>query len=178
MARAMEIARAAKSFYDAWQRRGEKGTYLAMHERDSLFDMLKEPIEDTPVVAVAAVIIRDGEFLMSRRTWGFCKGQWQFPGGGLKWGKSFDDSVRDEVEEETGMTVERTKFITLYNRIIPEENHHYVVAFLRVWASGEPKTMEPDKNTDWEWVPIRAVRSIDALEPIKWLVRDYGPDFT
>ena len=176
MAREGEIVRMAQQFKRAWGRRGMQGTYLAIHERDRLFEALDEPVEKIPVVASVAVVIREGKLLMALRKDGYCQNQYAVPGGGLHWGATFEVSASDELWEEAGMHAHTAKLLKVYNRVVLEEDHHYVVAFVRIHAHGEPVNVEPDKHGPWEWFDLKDLPE-NTLPPIKWLVRDYGPDF-
>ena len=60
-----------------------------------------------PVVVAAAVVIREGRVLLTRRAEGqHLAGMWEFPGGKLEGGESPEAAVVRECREECGITVE------------------------------------------------------------------------
>ncbi len=48
----------------------------------------------------AAVIERDGLFLSTQRGYGSFKGKWEFPGGKIEEGETYDESLKREIYEE------------------------------------------------------------------------------
>lgn len=72
---------------------------------------------ESPVVVVAAVVERDGRFLLTRRLEGtHLAGTWEFPGGKCDPGETHEDCLAREMREElavevtTGELVLRTIF--------------------------------------------------------------------
>jgi len=58
------------------------------------------------VVVTAAVVLRDGFFLVTRRPRGVhLEGYWEFPGGKCEPGETHEDCLRREIEEELGVDV-------------------------------------------------------------------------
>ena len=60
-----------------------------------------------PVLVAAAVVIRDGAVLLTRRAQGqHLAGMWEFPGGKLEAGESPEEALVRECREECGIEVE------------------------------------------------------------------------
>lgn len=59
-------------------------------------------------VAAYAVVIRDGQILLARSPAPGGTSEWVLPGGGMEHGEDPYDTVRREVEEETGHLIEVT----------------------------------------------------------------------
>lgn len=98
------------------------------------------------------MIIKDGKVLMSKRKARHGAGEYQFPGGHLKFGESFEECAIREVQEEAGITIEDIEFQFLANIKGIYKGKHYVHIGLKAdWKNGIPKTMEPNKSTDWDW---------------------------
>jgi 8-oxo-dGTP diphosphatase len=58
----------------------------------------------TPVLVTAAVIERDGAFLLTRRLEGtHLEGHWEFPGGKCEAGESLEQCLARELREELGV---------------------------------------------------------------------------
>ena len=77
-------------------------------------------------------------------------GDWTLPGGELDFGETFEEGAIREVKEETGIDIEDPEVISVHNN--KNEHAHFVTLTLKVdkWE-GEPKVMEPDEITKWEW---------------------------
>ena len=60
-----------------------------------------------PIVVVAAVIERNGEFLVAKRLKGtHLAGCWEFPGGKVHEGEAREDALRREIVEELNTTID------------------------------------------------------------------------
>lgn len=87
---------------------------------------------DRPVLGVGALIFDDRRrILLIRRGGEPLKGWWSLPGGVLETGETVIQGVCREVLEETGLTVEPVRFLTIFERIIPDSSgraeYHYVL---------------------------------------------------
>src|SRR5580692_5066309 len=104
---------------------------------------MQREFPSAPLVAVGAVIVKDGRVLLVRRGTAPLKGHWTLPGGLLELGESLHEGVVREVREETGLTVEPLELIELLERIHREESRiqfHYVIAdYLCRVIGGEAK---------------------------------------
>jgi 8-oxo-dGTP diphosphatase len=80
-------------------------------------------------------------------------GTWTFPGGKLDYGESFEDGVRRELKEETGMELGRVKLICVSNE--KNEYAHYVtLGFFSEYFNGDPQVKEPDEIVEWGWFSL------------------------
>ena len=61
--------------------------------------------ESAPIVVTAAVIERNGKYLVSRRM-REDENVWEFPGGKVEQGETLEQSLQREISEELGMDVE------------------------------------------------------------------------
>jgi 8-oxo-dGTP diphosphatase len=106
-----------------------------------------------PFIGVAALVCRDGQFLMQQRKGAHGEGTWSTPGGHLEFGETFQECAAREVKEETGMEIRNIRIGAVTNDIFKEDNKHYVTIWLvSDWKSGEPSITEPDKCIDQKWV--------------------------
>jgi 8-oxo-dGTP diphosphatase len=59
-------------------------------------------------VSIKGLLVRDGKLMMVDDFAGIRSrekgGEWELPGGGLDFGENFQDGLRREIKEETGMT--------------------------------------------------------------------------
>jgi 8-oxo-dGTP diphosphatase len=92
------------------------------------------------IVVVAAVIERDGKFLVARRLKDtHLAGLWEFPGGKVDRGETLEEALRREITEElgTGITDARTIFHTAHS--YPERIVE--LYFYRAGLSDEPRPL-------------------------------------
>jgi 8-oxo-dGTP diphosphatase len=100
------------------------------------------------IVVVAAVIERDGRFLVARRLTGtHLAGYWEFPGGKVQCGETQQGALQREISEElnTGVSNARKIFHTAHSypeRIV--ELHFY-----RAELTGEP---QPVLGQELRWI--------------------------
>jgi ADP-ribose pyrophosphatase YjhB (NUDIX family) len=77
-------------------------------------------------------------------------GEWSLPGGKLDWGESFEDGAIREVKEETDLDIQNPKVISVHN-CKNEHAQFMTVGLVAGSYTGEPKVMEPDEMTEWDW---------------------------
>jgi 8-oxo-dGTP diphosphatase len=101
-----------------------------------------------PVVVVAAVIERDGRFLLTLRPRGtHLEGHWEFPGGKVHRPETHDEALRRELHEELGIAAcvgEKVHEVTHAYADKTVELHFYACTF-----DGEPAPMV---GQDMRWV--------------------------
>lgn len=103
---------------------------LKKYESDFIPSALYDQIMQLmPIPSVEAVIVIEGSLLFLRRKNNPAIGQWWFPGGRIHRGESFDETLRREVKEETGLEVESYRFIKAYSRVFPQR-HDITIAYL------------------------------------------------
>ena len=74
------------------------------------------------IVVAAAVVIQDGQVLLTRRAEGqHLAGMWEFPGGKLEEGEAPESTVVRECREECGIDVEVTDILDVTHHRYPEK---------------------------------------------------------
>jgi len=103
-----------------------------------------------PVVVAAAVIIRDGRVLLTRRAAGqHLAGLWEFPGGKLEDGESPEAALVRECEEECGIEVEVAGILEVTHHRYPDKE--VLLLFYRCeLRAGEVRHLQV---ADHAWVP-------------------------
>ena len=96
----------------------------------------------TPFVGVGAIIIKDGRVLLIKRGHPPLAGEWSIPGGVLEVGETLRQAAVREAFEETGLTVETSDLLGVYDRVLRDDagkcRYHYVlVDFLCRRISGD-----------------------------------------
>jgi 8-oxo-dGTP diphosphatase len=108
--------------------------------------------KERPEVGIGVCVIKDGKVLLGKRKNSHGGGSWSFPGGHLEMYETWEDCAKREVLEEADLRIKNTKFAGVTNDFFPEEDKHYVTLFIiAYYDSGELKTMEPEKCSDWNW---------------------------
>ena len=100
------------------------------------------------IVVVAAVIERDGHFLLSLRPAGtHLAGQWEFPGGKCDPHETHAEALRRELHEELDIVAEVGALVHTVTHAYPERT--VALHFYRCTYAGEPKGMI---GQDVRWV--------------------------
>ena len=128
--------------------------------------------------SIYAVIIEDEKILLSKQWDGY-----DFPGGAIEFGETFEEALKRETKEETGLIVEPRELITCENSFFKlPSNGKYVQSILMYFfakrVSGELTTKYFDetekKYADMpEWIPVAQVKNLkfynsaDSIKIIK-----------
>ena len=106
-----------------------------------------------PVVGVGGVVVRHGRVLLIRRGKEPLYGRWVVPGGTVELGETLEEAVVREMEEETGLRVEPSEVLTVFDRIQREGervvSHYVIVDFLCRWRSGEARAASDALEVAW-----------------------------
>jgi|SRR5579862_2571352 len=90
---------------------------------------------DRPFIGVGAIIVEDGRVLLVKRGHPPLAGEWSIPGGVLEVGETLREAAIREALEETGLTVEPTTLLGVYDRILRDADgrtlYHYVLIDFR-----------------------------------------------
>jgi ADP-ribose pyrophosphatase YjhB (NUDIX family) len=120
----------------------------------------------THAVAVAGVVVDDaGRVLVVQRR---DNGRWEAPGGVLELGETFEQGVRREVEEETGVDVEVQRLTGVYKNM---KRGVVALVFRCRPIGGTLRETEESQQVEWltapevhkRLMPAFAVRIEDAL---------------
>ena len=102
----------------------------------------------TPIVVVAAIIERDGRFLVTLRPDGtHLAGHWEFPGGKVHHSETHVEALRREVFEELDCVVDVGELAHTVTHAYPEKTVQ--LFFYRCALNGEPK---PIIGQQMQWV--------------------------
>lgn len=122
-------------------------------------------------VGVAAVVHRDGQFLLIRRGKSPSRGLWAFPGGSILPGEPLVAAAIRELAEETGVTGADCRVLAAIDVIAPAAAavpyHFVLVPVLMRWTAGEPVAADDAEAAGW-FTP-EAMRDLDTV-PTLWAV--------
>jgi len=95
-----------------------------------------------PVMEVAAgLVIREGRLLIAQRPSGsHLAGLWEFPGGKLNPGETWENCLARELDEELGIQIDFVRWFSEVIHRYPERTVHLRFGIGR-WVSGEPQTL-------------------------------------
>jgi 8-oxo-dGTP diphosphatase len=86
---------------------------------------------DRPLLGVGAIIVRDDQILLVRRSNPPMQGEWSIPGGLVETGETTREAIIREVREETGLDIEVVKLAEVFERIVRDPDsrvqYHYVL---------------------------------------------------
>lgn len=99
---------------------------------------------------------------------------WTFPGGKLEYGESFEEGIKRETLEETGIDLKEIKIICV-NQDKNEHAHFVTIGFLSENCETQPKIMEPDKITEWKWFDLNDLPK-NMYFPSTKLLENYKQD--
>ena len=119
------------------------------------------------IVVTAAVVERDGAFLLTRRLDGtHLAGHWEFPGGKLHAGETLQECLVREIREELDAEVRVGPEILATSHDYPERSIE--LRFFRCTLESEPR---PTMGQEMRWVPLAELASVQLPPADDELVR-------
>jgi 8-oxo-dGTP diphosphatase len=119
---------------------------------------MKREYPESPLVGVGAVIVDhrtdENHVLLIRRGTAPLLGEWSLPGGLLECGEPLREGAAREALEETGLLVEPSEMLGVYERVIGGDDgrvrYHYVlIDFLCRPVGGELKAGSDAAEARW-----------------------------
>ena len=135
---------------------------------------MQREFPEVPLVGVGAIIIEDSRILLVKRAHPPLQAEWSIPGGVLEVGELVREAAIREAREETGLTVEPSDLLGVYDRILrnPEQRvqYHYVlIDFLCRRVAGDLSAASDAAEVRWfsrEELPLLGLAE-DTLEVIQ-----------
>ncbi len=114
---------------------------------------MKREFPERPVVSVGAVILRDDQVLLVKRGVQPSAGLWSIPGGAIELGETPEEALVREVREETGLDVEPTLLVDVYNYIFEDHErvqfHYVIIDYLCEHVAGSPRAGSDVSEARW-----------------------------
>lgn len=133
-----------------------------------------------PGVGVGVMILKNNRVLLGQRHFDPVKasselhgeGTWTMPGGKLDFHEGLKEAALREVFEETGIKAKNLEAISVSNEIVPDK-HFVTIGFLCNDFEGEPRVMEPDEITRWDWFDLNSLPS-NIFPPSAKIIKNYS----
>ena len=127
----------------------------------------------TPILAVSAAIIRDGNVLIVRRARPPAGGLYTLPGGGVEVGETLIEAVVREVREETALAIEPVGLAGYREAIARDgdgriERHFVILPFAARWIAGEP--MLNDELSEAMWLDPSEIAGLNTTAGLAEIV--------
>jgi len=132
-------------------------------------------------VAITAIIVKDGKFLITRRspTKKRFPGKWTVPGGKLEskdyldlpkdtefyWYNVLERTLRREVKEEVGLDIDNVEYLTSLATVHNDGSPSLVISCIADFAGGEA-VLQKEESDAFAWVSLQEARSYDLLDGI------------
>ncbi|HDM26947.1 MAG TPA: NUDIX domain-containing protein [Candidatus Bathyarchaeota archaeon] len=126
-----------------------------------------------PVLAVAAIIVDNGEILLVKRANEPARGKWSPPGGVVELGESLVDAVRREVREECGLEIEVDGLLDVVEVVRRDSKgrirfHYVILDYLAHPTGGELRPGEDASEV--RWIPLRELENYEITQSLRKLV--------
>jgi 8-oxo-dGTP diphosphatase len=123
-----------------------------------------------PFAGVGAVIICNGKILLEKRKGEPGRGKWAIPGGLVELGETVEHTLMREVEEETGLEVEKPELIDVVSNVIVDKNskikYHFVIVDYFVRLEGGTLKASDDA-AELRWITFDDVESYDLTKSFR-----------
>jgi len=115
---------------------------------------VKREYPNRPILAVGAVVVRDGRVLLTKRGREPGRGLWSLPGGAVHPGEELKAAIIRELREECGIEVAVEEVAEVVERMIPDAEgrlqYHYVILDYRTrWLRGDLSLSEEVEEARW-----------------------------
>lgn len=131
-------------------------------------------------IVVTGIIVKDGKYLITKRSPAekAFPNQWTVPGGKLEmndyskrpkdtnshWYNIFEDLLRREVMEETGLKIKNFGYVTSLSYIREDGIPTLIVSLFADHDEGEVKLC--DALTDYAWIKLEEAKNYELIEGI------------
>ena len=115
---------------------------------------MQREFPEVPLVGVGAIIIEDSRVLLVKRANPPLQAEWSIPGGVLEVGELVREAAVREAREETGLTVEPSKLLGVYDRILRNpaqrvQYHYVLIDFLCRRVAGDLSAASDAAEVRW-----------------------------
>lgn len=115
-------------------------------------------------VAVKALVCYGRKFLLIKRTTE-ARGDyyhWEFPGGRLEFGESPMQALKREINEETGLEVEKLILLSAWNSFKDECTE--IIGLTYICTANGDNVMLSKEHSDYEWVTYEEMNDYNLVK--------------
>ena len=132
-------------------------------------------------VVITAIIVKDGKYLITRRSPKKKRfpGMWTVPGGKLEtqdylllpkdtehyWYNVLEKVLRREVKEEVGIDIDNIVYVTSLATVHADGSPSLVISCVADYVSGEIKLKE-DESDQYAWVNLEEAKNYQLIDGI------------
>jgi 8-oxo-dGTP diphosphatase len=132
-------------------------------------------------VVITAIISKDEKYLITRRSLNKKRfpGMWTVPGGKMEtddyleipkdtehyWYNVLERTLRREVKEEVGISIENIEYLTSLATIHQDGNPSLVISCMADYSSGEV-ILQREENDQFQWVTIKEAENYHFIDGI------------
>lgn len=103
-------------------------------------------MSNNPITVLAAIIEKEGRFLLCRRAPGRSNaGKWEFPGGKLEAGETEQQCLARELREELGVEAEVGEFAGEFL----EQDGRFLIRYYRAILKSDNLTLSDHDGAEW-----------------------------
>ena len=99
------------------------------------------------------------------------EGTWTIPGGKIDFGEQFEEAARRELLEETSLHGKTFEVISITNDVVSDA-YFITIGLLCTAFDGEPRVMEPDEITEWQWFSFERLPT-PLFFPAEKIIKNY-----
>lgn len=120
-------------------------------------------------MGVKALILNNGKFLVMHNN-GVKEDLWELPGGRMEFGETAEETLKREIQEETGLGIKPIKLLDTWNLV--EENHQITgIIYLCKLEEGEVRLS--DEHDAFQWLgtdeeSLKKLYNVFRIRMIDW----------
>lgn len=132
-------------------------------------------------VAITAIIVKDGQYLITRRSPNKKRfpGLWTVPGGKLEasdylalpkdtefyWYNVLERTLAREVKEEVGLDINNVQYLTSLATVHKDDSPSIVISCVADYVNGEVKLQE-EESDKFAWVSLKEAKEYSLIDGI------------
>lgn len=135
---------------------------------------MSETSKERPGVGIATIVLKDGKILLGRDTKKGDEPVYGVPGGHWENGETLKEGAMREVREESGVTCENVRLVSLYESYRPEKGKSYVsIGMCADFVSGDLTDLLDEGRSEWDWYTPEEALKLNLFAPDRVLIEHY-----
>lgn len=105
----------------------------------------------------------------------FFPGFWELPGGGIDYGESPQKSLKREIQEECGLTIDVSYPLGIHTYIMPvndKESQRIEITFLCLLQDPHQQVVLSHEYSAYQWVHIKNIPRFELSDYMKQVITD------